>query len=212
MVIVTFSCSNAQHFLSNVIKPHSTFPAVFCLPLRPFSLFEKSMTNFKHSKVKEKSFFLLMLEWQAELTGRYREPTERDRRKTGCLCIMHIHFRSHVHRKTSTPKRTKPLTLPKHCLTWQIRLCWACCFFDIADMCHISVRASHGFTSRKESQKEPTCHLASLSRTVRLLVPVLLYWVLSNEAGIGSRSQHHMLNNSQSPVVIAETFLYKIQE
>lgn len=60
----------------------------------------------------------------------------------------------------------------------------------------------------KESQKEPTCHpLLSLSLPPCPSSPVVLRWVLSNEAGIWCRSQRHMLHNSQFSIVIAEAFI-----
>lgn len=143
-----------------------------------------------------------MPEWQAELTGRYREPAEK--RLSVCAHALCTYT---FNRTRTDRKRTRaPPTLPKHYLTWQIRMCASLPLFDIAGICHISVRASRWFhIETKKPKMNP--HVIPLSLSLSVLSSVFLRWVLWNEAGIWSRSQHHMLHNSQSPIVIAEAFI-----
>lgn len=146
-----------------------------------------------------------MLEWQAELTGRYREPAERHRHQHA-LCTYtfnHTCIGRQAHRNAPHLPRYQNTASPDKLVC--VRACQV-----------LTLQVSVTFLSElhvvshpdKESQKEPTCHPSlSLSLPAHPLFPFFLCWVLSNEAGIGSRSQHHMLHNSQSPVVIAEAFI-----
>lgn len=176
----------------------------FLPPLRPiFPCLRKSWQI--SNRVKRKKKFLFIDAWMTSWTDRKVQRAGREAQTpTECTCIMHIYFQSHMHRKTSTRKHTIPRALPKHCLTWQIRTCASLPVFDIAAICHISVGASRGFTSWEIKPKRTNMSSPSLPLPALSLFPVFLRWVLSNEAGKGSRSQHHMLHNSQSPAVIAE--------
>ena len=127
---------------------------------------------------------------------------------------MHTRFQSRMHRQEAhmsaphLPRYQNTISPDKlEC----VRACW---FFDIAGICHISVRASRWFRIKtKKPKMNPHVILLSLSLSLCLslsvLSPVFLRWVLSSEAGIWSTSQHHMLHNSQSPILIAEAFYEK---
>lgn len=98
-----------------------------------FPAFEDSLTNFKQSKDKEKkSFSPLTPEWQVDMTGRRRESPR--------LC-KGIPLYTSISRAQagSAHEHTSPPTLPKHFLTWQIRMCESPQLSDIAGICHISV-------------------------------------------------------------------------
>ena len=191
--------------VKHVLKPHSA--ALFPSPFLPIShCLREAWHIFKQSKREGKSFPSLMPEWQAELTGRYRDQHDLSTR------MHYAHTLSITHAQTgSTHERTTPPTLPKHYLTWQIRMCasllvfWHCRY--LSHFCQSFTLVSH---QDKETQNEPTCH-PSLPLSLSVLSPVFLRWVLSSEAGIWSTSQHHMLHNSQSPILIAGAFLWKIQ-
>lgn len=151
------------------------------------------MTNF-FNKIKRKKKFSLY--WCLNDKFNWQEGTESWQRGTHtqseCLrtCIMHAGLQSYVCGKTSTHKHTTPPTLPTHCLTWQIRMSASLLVFDFAGICHISVRASRGFTSRQRKALSP-----SFSSSLRPSPPSCRS---PCGAEIGSRSQHHMLHNSQS--------------
>lgn len=140
------------------VKPHST--AVFCL-LCPFPLFEKSTTNFEQSKEKGK----VSRHWCLNDKLNWQEGTERRR------VSMHMHY-AHTLSTTrvqtgSTHERPSPPTLPKHYLTWQITMCESLPVFDIAGICHISVRASRWFhVETKKPKMNPHVILPSLSLSV----------------------------------------------
>lgn len=141
----------------------ANFAAAFCL-LCLFPMFEKSMTNSKQNKWERKTFSSLMPEWQAKLTGGYREAA----REVRCLrtCITHAHGQE-AHECTSPP------TLPKHYLTWQIRMCESLPVFDVAGTCHISVRASRWLRVETKKLKTNLHVILSLSLPVRPLLWVL---------------------------------------
>lgn len=130
-------CSNTRRFLSTrccCFLPFCSFPSVW----------EKAWHILNREKVS--------LYWCLNDKLNWQEATESRRRGIECLrtCIMHIH--SHLHRQEDT-ERTTPPTLAKHSLTWQIRMVASPPDFDIARICHISVRASLGFTSRQRNPK-----------------------------------------------------------
>lgn len=139
--------------VKHVLKPHSA--ALFLSPFLPISrCLRKAWHIFKQSKREGKSFPSLMPEWQAELTGRYRDQHDLSTR------MHYAHTLSITHAQTgSTHERTTPPTLPKHYLTWQIRMCasllvfWHCRY--LSHFCQSFTLVSH---QDKETQNEPTCH------------------------------------------------------
>lgn len=104
-----------------------------------------------NSKEKEK----VSLHWCLNDKSMWQDGTER-----ACLCKRILLYASITRAQAgSAHEHTSPPTLPKHFLTWQIRLCESPLLTDIAGICHISVfmLVFHG---DKETWNEPSCHLS----------------------------------------------------
>lgn len=147
----------------------------FLSPFLPISpVWEKAWQIFKQSKKERgKSFSLLMLEWQAELTGRCREPAERHRHR---WVSTYMHY---AHTLSITPAQTgrQAHTGAPHLLRYQNtvspdKLEW------VRARRFLTLQVSVTFLSElhvvshrdKETRKEPTCHpLLSLSLSLSVL-------------------------------------------
>lgn len=157
-----------------MIKPCSTVAAVFCLPFCPFPLFEKSMTNFKQSKEKEK----VSLHWCLNDKLNWQEGTEsrqrgKDTTECLCTCIMHVHFQSHVHRHDAHASAPH---LPRYQNTIspdKLECVRACRFLTLQVSVTFLSELHVGFASRQRNPK--WTHMSSPSLFLSLPVCPLLF-------------------------------------
>lgn len=152
-----------------------------------------------------------MIERQAKLTGMYRGAgRERHRHQLSvhALCTYTYTFNHTCTGRQAHEKGAPHLPRYQNSASPDKLACARACQVLTSHLSVTFLSELHVVSHRdKESPKEPTCHPSSPLSLPIPLFPAFLCWVLSNEAGIGSRSQHHMLHNSQAPVVIAEAFI-----